>query len=88
MIQRLKKLLSLLLVATIMLTLVPAVSAESVETQLAGPDELLALCNPVGRIVKHEDTMMMEASTSNFTLCGQLVGDILLDVTVEEKIEE
>ena len=88
MIQRLKKLLSLLLVATIMLTLVPAVSAESVETQLAGPDELLALCNPVGRIQKVNDAMMMEASASNFTLRGDLSGDISLDVTVEEKITE
>ena len=50
-----------------------------------GADVLLAMCNPVGRLAKYRDAMLMEASASNFTLSGQLEGDVTITVTVESK---
>ena len=88
--QTFRKMLSLLMTAVIVLTVALPVSAAAagVQEQTAGPEDILALCNPVGRMEKYNDAVMMEVSASNFTLRGQLEGDILLDVTVEEKTVE
>jgi len=89
-----KKLVSLLIVLAIVFASAPSAdlsvraedTAASVHT--AGPDEILEMCNPVGRLVKYNDTVFMESSASNFTLRGEFEGDIVLDITVEQIVNE
>ena len=83
--RKIKKLFCLLLVIAMAISLVPAMAqpASAAATQTATPDDILSMCNPVGRLTKYNDTVLMESSAANFTLCGQLQGDIRMDVTVE-----
>lgn len=53
-----------------------------------GADQILALCNPVGRIVKHKSAVRMEMSMSSITLTGNLEGDVIVTLDCEEKMEE
>jgi len=82
----------LMLVAVLVISLLPAVElparAADAQTNTIGADEILTMCNPIGRLVKQNDAVRMESSASNFTLTGQLEGDIVLDVTVEEFTDE
>ena len=84
--QTVKKLLSLLAAMAMVVTLIPVFAAA--QTTVAGPDQILSMCNPIGRLTKYNDTLLMETSASNFTLCGQLQGDIVMDVTVEAFFSE
>ena len=87
---KVKKLMSLLMVMAVMVSLLPKMTAFAAESKKSsiGADEILTLCNPIGRLVKQNDTVRMESSASNFTLTGTLEGDIVLDVTVEAKTTE
>ena len=92
--QNLLKTVSLLLALAVVFSFLPGaempVAAESnnASTQTIGPDEILTLCNPIGRLVTYNDALLMETSASNFTLQGYLSGDVTLDITVEEKVDE
>jgi len=48
-----------------------------------GPEAILALCNPVGRVVSYRGAVFMESSASNFTITGDLKGDVVLDLHAE-----
>lgn len=48
-----------------------------------GPEAILALCNPVGRLTYYRGAVFMEASASNFTITGDLKGDVVLDLHAE-----
>ena len=54
-------------------------SAEYVPGSI-GPDAILSLGNPVGRLIKHGSALYMEASASNFTITGDLQGDVYITV--------
>lgn len=49
-----------------------------------GADALLELANPVGRPVKYLDALLMEASASNFTLTGDISGDVYLNYYLDK----
>ena len=53
-----------------------------------GADEILALCNPVGRLLKNKDAVRMEMSMSSITLTGSLEGDVIVTLDCEEKMDE
>ena len=52
--------------------------------QSIGAEALLAMANPVGRLHKSNQMLFMEHSASNFTLSGQLQGDVTATVWVEQ----
>ena len=88
--KRIKKLMSILLTVVVLVSLLPTMDVFAAEGKKStiGAEEILSLCNPIGRLVKQNNTVRMESSASNFTLTGTLEGDIVLDVTVEEKTDE
>ena len=48
-----------------------------------GPEAILELCNPVGRLTLYRQALFMESSASNFTITGDLKGDVVLDLHAE-----
>ena len=51
--------------------------------QSTGVDSLLELTNPVGRLHKDNNMMLMEHSASNFTITGRLQGNVTATVWAE-----
>lgn len=51
--------------------------------QSAGVDALLSLGNPIGRLHKDNNMMLMEHSASNFTVTGRLQGNVTATVWAE-----
>lgn len=49
-----------------------------------GADEILALCNPVGRLLNYRSAVFMESSASGFTLTGDLKGNVTISLRAEE----
>jgi lysophospholipase L1-like esterase len=52
--------------------------------QSIGPEALLTIANPVGRLHIDNEMLVMEHSAANFTLNGDLQGDITATVWVEQ----
>ncbi len=52
-------------------------------TQSMGADALLEMTNPVGRLHKDNNMMVLEHSAANFTLTGRLQGDVTAKVWAE-----
>ena len=53
-----------------------------------GADEILAMCNPVGRIIKNKNAVRMEMSMSSITITGQLEGDVIMTLDCDQKMDE
>lgn len=53
-----------------------------------GADQIMALCNPVGRIIKHNNAMRMEMSSSSFVLTGTLQGDVTMTLDCDSYMSE
>ena len=49
-----------------------------------GASQILALGNPVGRVLNYRNAIFMESSASGFTLSGELEGDVKLTVRAEK----
>lgn len=50
-----------------------------------GASYMLKMCNPVGRQVEYKSAMLMESSASNFTITGELSGDVTMAVEVDNQ---
>lgn len=53
---------------------------KSYQATSIGADAMLAYCNPVGRPTKVGNALYLEPSASNFTISGDLAGDVYLTV--------
>ncbi len=53
-----------------------------------GADQILAICNPVGRMVKSKNAVHMEMSSASFVLTGTLEGDVSITLDCDEKMDE
>lgn len=49
-----------------------------------GASQILALGNPVGRVLNYRNAVFMESSASGFTLTGELEGDVVLTLRAEK----
>lgn len=54
-------------------------------THSVGASYMLKMCNPVGRQVEYKSAMLMESSASNFTIAGELSGDVTMAVEVDNQ---
>ena len=60
-------------------------SVSQTQKRSVGASYLLQMCNPVGRMLQYKNAMLMESSASNFTLSGNLSGDVTMTVNVDNQ---